>query len=426
MTRPLFVVAAVAALGAAAIQAATVPTLWSVTPAYAALFAVLALGQAISLVRAPWAVSVVGTGFAFWVMDRVLHVLPGPSPWRSADTALGVTDWFAAVLQGIALAGLLTVVLRHPRPARARWARVSGWLAAVPAAVLAVALATAGTVTAAAGATASGNARTVEYCRPDGIPLRMDLYSPAVPRRVPVALYVHGGGFVLGDRKPDGTGAVLANSDGALFPSLQRELTSRGFLVASIDYRLAPAAAWPAPIVDAKCAVRFLKAHAGEFGIDPGKIGVWGSSAGGTLSALLGTAGPDAGFDTGQYLEQTSAVAAVVDMFGPADLAHLEAAEPVQRLIARIGLGTDPSVRRSGSPDSYVSRDAAPILILQGDEDFVRPQSTDFATRLRAAGTRVTLVPVHGTGHTLDTPGQNPGSARLTTMVADFLSATLC
>jgi acetyl esterase/lipase len=92
-------------------------------------------------------------------------------------------------------------------------------------------------------------------------------------------------------------------------------------VVASIDYRLPPLSPWPAQLEDAKCAVRFLRAHAGALGIDPGRIGAWGSSGGGTLVSLLGLAGLDAGFDRGPWPDRSSGVQ--VDMFGPADLTDL-------------------------------------------------------------------------------------------------------
>ncbi|MEC3982858.1 alpha/beta hydrolase, partial [Amycolatopsis sp. H20-H5] len=205
---------------------------------------------------------------------------------------------------------------------------------------------------------------------------------------------------------------------------LQRALNARGYVVASLDYRLAPAAPWPAQLTDAKCAVRFLRAHAAALRIDPARIGVWGSSAGGQLAALLGTAGPAAGFDVGQYLEQPSAVRAVVDMFGPTDLARLDGADPFTRVVVRLGLGASPATRRTASPVTYLAPGAPPFLILQG-EDFVRPQSAAFAERLRVAGVPVTYIPVQGTGHTLDTPTQRPAPEQLTGSVVSFFDQTL-
>jgi acetyl esterase/lipase len=96
-------------------------------------------------------------------------------------------------------------------------------------------------------------------------------------------------------------------------------------VVAAIDHRLPPGAPWPAQIEDAKCAVRFLRAHAGELDVDPNRIGVWGSSGGGHLASMLGLTGPEAGFERGQYLDQSSAVQAVVDMFGGTDVNDLTA-----------------------------------------------------------------------------------------------------
>src|SRR5207245_6161575 len=138
--------------------------------------------------------------------------------------------------------------------------------------------------------------------------LAMDLYIPpaGATRPAPVALYVHGGGLLFGDRKTSGVGNTLADHEGALFTPLQQELNARGFVVASIDYRLPPATAWPAQIEDAKCAVRFLRAHATGLGIDPTRIGAWGSSAGGLLVSLLGLTRPADGFDVGQYTDQSS------------------------------------------------------------------------------------------------------------------------
>jgi acetyl esterase/lipase len=153
-----------------------------------------------------------------------------------------------------------------------------------------------------------------------------------------VALYVHGGG-IWGNRQRTGVGAVLANHGGALFSRLQEQLNGRGFVVASIDFRLPPATPWPAPVVDAKCAVRFLRAHAADLGIDPARVGAWGSSGGGQLASLLGLAGPGAGFDRGQYPAESSAVQAVVDMFGASDFEDFDDASPFGRLVVRLYLG---------------------------------------------------------------------------------------
>jgi acetyl esterase/lipase len=242
-----------------------------------------------------------------------------------------------------------------------------------------------------------------------------------------VALYVHGGG-IWGDRKPYGLGAKQANHPGALFMPLRRQLNARGFVVASIDYRLPPATPWPAQLQDAKCAVRFLRAHARELGIDPGRIGAWGSSGGGWLASLLGLAGPDAGFDTGQYPEASSQVQAVVDMFGMTDLTNLGDISAFGRFLVQAALGGSAAVRRRASPIRYITPGAPPFLILHGTEDSQVPphQSAALAGRLQAAGVPATLILVASAGHDgFTSPGQDPPPVQLTSMITDFFATTL-
>jgi acetyl esterase/lipase len=222
-------------------------------------------------------------------------------------------------------------------------------------------------------------------------------------------------------------GARQANHAGALFTPLQQQLNARGFVVASIDYRLPPGTPWPAQIEDAKCAVRFLRAHAADLDIDPGRIGVWGSSGGGHLASLLGLTGPEAGFDRGQYLEQSSAVQAVVDMFGPADLNDFDDASRFAQFILQLSLGNSTKLRRSASPITYVDAGAPPFLILHGTKDtLVRlRQSRKLAQQLTSAGIPNTLIEVEGAEHGLNTPGQRPSPDELTPRVIDFFATRL-
>ncbi len=144
----------------------------------------------------------------------------------------------------------------------------------------------------------------------DNVSLKMDIYYPQTAAgALPVVMYVHGGGWTGGDK----TAGAGANE----IP----EMIKRGYLVVSVNYRLAPQYKFPAMIEDVKCAVRYLRATASDYGLDPDKIGVWGGSAGGHLVALLGTADASAGFEgSSGYLDQSSRVRAVVDFFGPAEL----------------------------------------------------------------------------------------------------------
>jgi acetyl esterase/lipase len=172
---------------------------------------------------------------------------------------------------------------------------------------------------------------------------------------------------------------------------------------------------------------RFLRAHATDLGIDPARIGVWGSSAGAQLACLLGLAGPQAGFDRGQYADRSSAVQAVVDMFGCADLQDLGDSSPVMRFSVWLTFGSSATRRRAASPTGYDARGAPPFLILHGADDReVRPRhSARLVGQLRAAGVPATLVEVRGAGHGLADPGQRPSAEQLTAMVCDFLVARL-
>jgi acetyl esterase/lipase len=165
--------------------------------------------------------------------------------------------------------------------------------------------------------------------------------------------------------------------------------------------------------------VRFLRGHAADLGIDPGRIGAWGSSAGGTLVSLLALA-PD---PSGQRYN----VRGVVDMFGPSDLSHLNDSSAFAHTVARLAIGDDQATRRALSPIEFVTGSAPPFLILHGRQDRDMPirHSLNFAARLRQVGAQVTFLPVDGTGHTLATPGERPSADDLTVMVTDFLVRTL-
>jgi acetyl esterase/lipase len=451
---PALITALTAAAGGAVIYLLAQPALWRMSWLYGVVFAALGLaelGAAAAVPARPSRKRVLSAAAAalavvgLWVLVRVAAVLPAPDPWVPVNSVIGITGDICAALQSLAVVLLGVLAALGQRPRRSVGRRVLGWLGLAPVAVLVLLSLVVGMIAASdgfagagfpAGTVAAqnlpaGRLSTVEYCRPGRVPLAMDLYTPPAAGRTgrpaPVAMYMHGGGF-LGDRKTRGAGATLANHDGALFTPLRRRLNTRGFVVASIDYRLPPATPWPAQIEDTKCAVRFLRAHARQLGIDPARIGVWGSSGGGQLASLLGLAGQNAGFDRGQYLQQSSAVQAVVDMFGPADLTHFGDSSPFGRVTAHIAFGGSTAVRRTASPDTYVAPGAPPFLILQGSEDpLVSPgQSAGLAQRLRAAGVPTTLIPVIGAAHGFtNNPDQHPSAAELTTTVTDFLTTTL-
>jgi acetyl esterase/lipase len=261
----------------------------------------------------------------------------------------------------------------------------------------------------------------VTYCTGGGIDLKMDLYLPppltAAP--APVAVYVHGGGWQEGDKNW---------IDRVLPPD---RLVARGYVVAALNYRLAPRHTWPAQIEDAKCAIRYLRAHAATYNLDSDRIGVWGESAGGHLAALLGLAGPDAGFEGyGGYPEQSSRVQAVVDMCGPADFTTLDL-NLYNRLMAQMLLGTqpDPDLLRRVSPISYARKDAPPFLILHGDKDplVAYSNSQHLYDALHNAGALVTFITVKNAGHVFSPSGgvPSPTVPEIDDMVLDFFDKAL-
>lgn len=262
--------------------------------------------------------------------------------------------------------------------------------------------------------------RDIIYGKADGVELKLDIYFPKETKgKLPVTVYVHGGGWQNGD-KSFGAGAIAIG-----------DLVKRGYLVVSINYRLAPAHKFPAQIEDVKCAIRFLRAHARDYNLDPKRVGVWGSSAGGHLVALLGTSDKKAGLEgKGGWADESSRVQAVVDMFGPADLT-VEFAGGNQR-VGQTVFGATTSkdeIMKRASPVTYISKDDPPFLILHGENDRLVPlsQSEVLHERLKAAGVSSKLVVVKNAGHGFAPEGgtPEPGRTELTRMIGDFFDQIL-
>lgn len=263
----------------------------------------------------------------------------------------------------------------------------------------------------------------VTYCSPGGVPQKMDIYKPATTggKPSPALVYLHGGAWMEGDKE---SGAWLA--------PLVGRLVQHGYVVATVNYRLAPTYRWPAQIEDAKCAVRYLRATAPSLGVDPNRIGVWGVSAGGHLAAMLGTTDPSAGLDgNGGYADQSSRVQAVVDIAGPADLTSPGFAAAQKGIDTKVFGATSPQdvVLERASPINYVSGDDPPFLIIHGDRDATVPlnQSRVLDERLRAAGAESTLVVVRNADHTLNPAGgeMNPSRDQIAALVISFLDRHL-
>ena len=242
--------------------------------------------------------------------------------------------------------------------------------------------------------------RDLAYAHVGEKALLLDLYVPeeGAEEALPVVVWVHGGGW-RGGSKENARGAVLVG---------------RGYAVASINYRLSQEAAFPAQIHDCKAAIRWLRAHAEEYDLDSDRIGVWGSSAGGHLVALLGTSGDVAALE-GELgnADYSSRVQAVCDWFGPADLIGMTSTNPSGRGATSRGgrgaveglLGGSIEEKRElailASPVTHVSEDDPPFLIMHGDQDPVVPlsQSEVLQGALTDAGVESTLEVIKGAGH---------------------------
>ena len=243
--------------------------------------------------------------------------------------------------------------------------------------------------------------RDLTYADVGGKPLTLDLYLPPGPAPRPLVVWVHGGAWYEGSKEH----------------CLAAPLADQGYAVASINYRLSQEAIFPAQIHDCKGAVRWLRAHAGEYGLDAGRVGAWGDSAGGHLVALLGTSGDSAELEgsVGGHLDQSSRVQAVCDWFGPTDMLQMsgrpseidhDAPDSAEARLFGGPLHENPELVRLANPITYVTADTPPFLIVHGDRDPIVPlhQSELLAEALRAAGAPVTFLTVAGAGHGFDDP----------------------
>ncbi len=224
----------------------------------------------------------------------------------------------------------------------------------------------------------------------------LDLYLPAASSPAPLIVWIHGGAFRMGSKE-----------DRVPF-----EMLEQGYAIASLNYRLSQHARFPAQIEDCKAAVRWLRAHADTYRLDPECFASWGESAGGHLAAMLGTAGHERSFEVGEHLEHSSRVQAVLDFFGPTDFLQMDAQRmpegmvhdspdsPESQLVGG-AIQEHPAAVARANPVTYVTPAAPPFLIVHGDRDPLVPyqQSTLLVAALRAAGVPVTFYTVVGAGH---------------------------
>ncbi len=235
----------------------------------------------------------------------------------------------------------------------------------------------------------------IVFAEASGQKLMLNLHLPAEVSHPPLVVFIHGGSWRKGDRKD--TFAVF--------------LTGHGYAVASIDYRLVPAAVFPAQIFDCKAAVRWLRAHAGEYGYDATRVAAMGTSAGGHLAVLLGTSGgeKDLEGDVGGNLGQSSSVQAIVDFFGPTDfilrsgdqpeLTDKESGRVYQLLGKPVRQNIDFAKLASGV--FHVTPDDPPLAVFHGtaDKTVLINQSHRIVEEYKSHNLPVEFHPVEGAGH---------------------------
>lgn len=287
--------------------------------------------------------------------------------------------------------------------------------------------------------------RGIEFARPgEGAPLLLDLYLPgdglegldAVEGPThggrPAVVHLHGGGWRTGKRSS--LGPVV---DGFRLGPIE-QLALAGFVVASVDYRLTDAATFPAQLLDANAAVRWLRSHAAEYGVDPGRIYAWGDSAGGHLACLLGlTAGVEKFREPGSGgVAGNGRVGAVVAWYPPTDLERMgeqarpdavaRADDPGSRESLLIGAqpADAPDKARAASPITYVHPGAPPFLLIHGTADRFVPaaQSAGLADALARAGTAVELLLLADADHMWANPdGSSDAAEKAIAATIDFL-----
>jgi acetyl esterase/lipase len=249
---------------------------------------------------------------------------------------------------------------------------------------------------------------------------RLDiLFRPNAEQPLPAIIHIHGGGWYAGGKGGVATLAMMCR------------FAEAGFVALSIDYRLSGEATFPAAIEDCKLAVRWLRAHADDYHVDPDRIGVIGGSAGGHLSAMLAVTRPEDGFDEhGRYLEYSSDVQAAVPVCGPMDLRvplapqrYPDEDDPVVVKFLGGPLAEKADEARRASPITYVREDLPPILLIHGSADnrVVPDQSKRFAEALSAAGAPHELLIIEGGTHGMGIAREGEGSDRLLGFFAEHL-----
>jgi acetyl esterase/lipase len=233
----------------------------------------------------------------------------------------------------------------------------------------------------------------IEYSNPGDEHLQLNLARPKTASgRMPAVLCIHGGGFRAGKRES--------------YDTLCVKLAERGYVAATMTYRLAPKHQFPAAVHDTKAAVRWLRANADKYQINPAKIGVTGGSAGGHLAQFLGVTANVPQFEgNGGNANQSSAVTCVVNVYGPSDFTKSYGKSVDAHEVLPLWFGGDLNTKRNlhiqGSPLYWVTPNAAPTLCIHGTEDkyVAHEQAVWLVDKLKAATVEAELLTLEGAGH---------------------------
>ncbi len=242
--------------------------------------------------------------------------------------------------------------------------------------------------------------RDIEFARAAGRILRLDVYRPTAPAegRRPAVLQIHGGGWVVGDKREQGI-------------PLLSHLAANGWVGFNANYRLSPAATWPDHLIDLKRALAWIREHADEYDVDPDFIAVTGGSAGGHLAALVALTANDPAYQPG-FEEADTSVQAAAPFYGVYDWTDRQGVwhEDVQKRflepwVVKAFIDEEPEKFASGSPIDQVRPDAPAFFVLHGDLDTLAPveDARLFVERLRDVSEEpVIYAELHGAHHTFD------------------------
>jgi len=232
----------------------------------------------------------------------------------------------------------------------------------------------------------------IEYSNPDNQHLMVNMARPNGNGPFPAVLCIHGGGFRAGDRNG--------------YNGLIKQLAERGYVAATVEYRLAPKYQFPAAVFDCKAAVRWLRANAAKYHVDPNRIGVTGGSAGGHLVYFLGVTQDVKMFEgDGGNADQSSKVNCVVSYFGPSDFTKSYGKSVDAAEVLPLWLGGNLETARQkhilSSPLYWVTPTAPPTLAIHGTKDpyVAYEQGVWIIDKLKAAGVEAEMMTMEGAGH---------------------------